>query len=287
MVRQRAVGRHRFRGQAGDPGAAPLVQTPAMERFSTSDGVGIAYRTWGDVSGAPPVVLHHGFIADAQLNWVATGVVDALVAAGRSVVAHDARGHGRSDTPHDPALYGEARMARDVAELADHLGLDAFDLVGYSMGGVTAVLAATEDPRIGRLVIGGIGSAVVELGGVDTRVMDRTALAEVLARPDGPDPAALENPTLAGFVAFVDAVGGDRLALAAQARSVHAAPIPLERITAPTLLIAGTEDDLASRPEVLVAAIPDCRLAAVPGDHMGALMGPDYTIALLAFLASA
>ena len=69
-----------------------------------------------------------------------------------------------------------------VSELADHLGFGAFDLVGYSMGGVTAVLVATRDPRIRRLVIGGIGSAVVELGGVDTRVMDRTALAAVLMR---------------------------------------------------------------------------------------------------------
>ena len=106
-----------------------------MERFTTSDGIGIAYRTWNDAAAGPPVLLHHGFIADAHLNWGITGVIDALVADGRRVVAHDARGHGRSDTPHDPARYGEARMALDVAELADHLGLDAFDLVGYSMGG--------------------------------------------------------------------------------------------------------------------------------------------------------
>jgi len=256
-----------------------------MERVTTSDGVGIAYRTWGDLDTEPPVVLHHGFIANAQLNWVMTGVVDALVEAGRSVVAHDARGHGRSDTPHDPALYGEARMALDVRELVDHLGLATYDLVGYSMGGVTAVLVATEDRRVGRLVVGGIGSAVVELGGVDTRAMDRTALAEALERPEGADPAEIEDAGVAAFLTFVDAVGGDRLALAAQARSVHRSPIPLEQITAPTLLVAGSDDPLASRPEVLVAAIPDARLQVVAGDHMGALMGPEYTPAVLAFLA--
>ncbi len=257
-----------------------------MERFTTSDGIGIAYRTWGDddagATDLPPVLLHHGFIANAHLNWVLPGVVDALVAAGRRVVAHDARGHGRSDAPHDPSLYGEARMAGDVSELADHLGLEAFDLVGYSMGGVTATITATQEPRVRRLVIGGIGSAIVELGGVDTRVMDRDALADVLEQDD---PGAITDPTIAAFRGFVDAVGGDRLALAAQARSVHRQAIPLDRITAPTLLLVGADDDLAARPEVLAEAIADCRIHVVPGDHMGALGDPGFTPALVAFLA--
>ncbi len=254
-----------------------------MERFTTSDGIAIAYRTWGDDADGPPVLLHHGFIANAQANWVMTGVVDALVAAGRRVVAHDARGHGRSDTPHDPALYGEARMARDLVELADHLGLGPFDLVGYSMGGVTATIAAaTEGARVRRLVIGGIGSAVVECGGVDTRVMDRDALADVL---EADEPPEVTDPTIAAFRGFVEAIGGDRLALAAQARSVHREPIALDRITAATLLLVGADDHLASRPEVLAAAIPDCRVHVVPGDHMGALMDPEFTPALVAHLA--
>jgi len=253
-----------------------------MERFTTSDGIGIAYRTWGETADLPPVVLHHGFIANAHLNWVLPGIVDSLVDAGRQVVAHDARGHGRSDTPHDPALYGEARMALDVGELADHLGLDRFDLVGYSMGGVTATIAATQEPRVRRLVIGGIGSAIVELGGVDTRVMDRDALAEVLEQDD---PGAVADPAIAAFRGFVDAVGGDRLALAAQARSVHRSPIALDRITAPTLLLVGADDDLATRPEVLAAAIPDCRVQVVAGDHMGALGDPGFTPAIVAHLA--
>jgi pimeloyl-ACP methyl ester carboxylesterase len=253
-----------------------------MESFTTTDGVGLVYRTWGDDAPGPPVLLHHGFIANAQLNWVLPGIVDALVAAGRRVVAHDARGHGRSDTPHDPALYGEARMARDVSELADHLGLDAFDLVGYSMGGVAATITATQEPRVRRLVIGGIGSAIVELGGVDTRVMDRDALADVLEQDD---PGELADPDIAAFRGFVDAVGGDRLALAAQARSVHRTPIALDRISAPTLLLVGADDHLASRPEVLAAAIADCRVQIVPGDHMGALVDPGFTPALVGHLS--
>ena len=49
-----------------------------MERFTTSDGIGIAYRTWNDDAAGPPVLLHHGFIANAHLNWEITGVIEAL-----------------------------------------------------------------------------------------------------------------------------------------------------------------------------------------------------------------
>jgi pimeloyl-ACP methyl ester carboxylesterase len=56
---------------------------PATERsFTTWDGIEIAYRQWGEPTRSPPVVLHHGFVADANANWVVPGVVDALQAAG-------------------------------------------------------------------------------------------------------------------------------------------------------------------------------------------------------------
>ena len=74
-----------------------------MKHFSSWDGIEIAYGEWGDETASTPVVLHHGFVANAEANWVATGVLDALLAAGRRVIAPDARGHGHSEKPHDPA----------------------------------------------------------------------------------------------------------------------------------------------------------------------------------------
>lgn len=68
------------------------------------------------------MLLLHGFAADARLNWEGPGVVEALVARGRHVLALDARGHGSSDKPHDDALYGEPVMARDVRQLIDRAG---------------------------------------------------------------------------------------------------------------------------------------------------------------------
>ncbi len=62
-----------------------------MDRFASFDGVEIAYQTWGTAGELPPVILHHGFIANANVNWVLPGIVTALTNAGRQVVALDAR----------------------------------------------------------------------------------------------------------------------------------------------------------------------------------------------------
>lgn len=254
-----------------------------MERFTSWDGVEIVYDVWR-AGGGTPVVLHHGFIADAAVNWVGPGVVAALAAAGRPVVALDARGHGRSGKPQDPASYGEAVMARDLRALLDRLGEPQVDLVGYSMGAVVALIAATQDPRIRRLVVGGVGVAVVELGGVDTRVLGTETLVAAL-RTD--DPGAIDDPRGAEFRALADAIGADREALAAQAAAVHASPIPLARVTVPTLILAGDADPMAARPEVLAAALPDAEVRFVAGDHMTAVGDPAFTAGIVEFLSAA
>ncbi len=213
-------------------------------------------------------MLHHGFAVDALLNWVFPGVVAALVADGRRVLAPDARGHGRSEAPHDPQRYGEATMAADLRALLDLIGADEVDLVGYSMGAIVSLLVATQDRRVRRLAIGGVGAGVVELGGVDTRAIASEAIIAALRAED---PATVDNPRALAFRQLADATGADRLALAAQASRRHHEPIALARITAPTLVLAGDADPLAVRPEVLAAAIAGARLERLSGDHLAAV----------------
>src|SRR4051794_18941877 len=94
-----------------------------MKRFASFDGLQIAYHEWGTASAsAPPVVLHHGFVADAASNFELPGIVDALVSAGRRVIGIDARGHGQSEKPHDADRYGFATMSRDLVTLIDLIG---------------------------------------------------------------------------------------------------------------------------------------------------------------------
>jgi pimeloyl-ACP methyl ester carboxylesterase len=86
------------------------------------------------------------------------------------------------------------------------------------------------------------------------------------------------------FRALVDMLGGDRLALAAAARSARSGPIELAAITAPTLVLAGDQDPFAAEPERLAAAIPAAALTLIPGDHLAAVMAPAFSAALVAFL---
>ncbi len=205
------------------------MSAPGSTRVRGRDGIEVAVHRWGAPGERPPVVLQHGFAADSPRNWQDSGVVAALLADGREVVAVDARGHGASDKPHDPARYGERAMAGDLSSVADALQLDRFDLAGYSMGGIVSLVLAGTDPRVRRLVV-------------------------------------------------------DRLALAAHARVVHAGPLPLGDITAPTLVVAGDADPLAVRPQVLADAVPGARVAVVPGDHLGAVRAPAFVEALVGFL---
>jgi pimeloyl-ACP methyl ester carboxylesterase len=254
-----------------------------MNRFASFDGLEIAYHEWGTPSSTPPVFLHHGFVADANSNWVYPGIVDALVAGGRRVVGIDARGHGHSEKPHDPARYGFAAMSRDLITLFDIVGTAEVDLVGYSMGGMVSVLTATRDPRIRRLVVGGVGSSIVELGSLDSRAVSVDELVDALLTDD----ASTIPPSVAGFRMLADALKADREALAAVMRSGDrlVGPIPLAEITADTLVLVGRDDALATRPEVLAAAIPGARLQLVEGDHLTALQDPVYAPTVVGFLA--
>jgi pimeloyl-ACP methyl ester carboxylesterase len=254
----------------------------APQRFRTFDGLQIAFYEWGERGSLPTVVLHHGFVANANANWQAPGVVSALVDAGRRVLAPDARGHGESDKPHDAASYGEQRMARDLCGLLEATGVREIDLVGYSMGAVVALLFAADDPRVRRLVVGGVGSGIVECGGVDRRALSNDSIIEAL-RTD--DPQSLDVAGARAFRSLADALGSDRQALVAQARSIYRGGVDLQRISAPTLVLAGEDDPLAIRPQVLVGALPNATLQLLDGDHMQTLADPHFATSIVEFLA--
>ncbi len=252
-----------------------------MPQFLSFDGVEIAYETWGTASERPPVLLHHGFIANAEINWVRPGIVTALTRAGRQVFALDARGHGASGKPHDPTFYGEAKMVRDLRQLVDLVGTEQVDLVGYSMGAIVSLSTASQDAHIRRLVVGGVGAGVVEAGGLDTRaVAGKTLVAALLAA----DPDTITQPIARAFRTLADRVGGDREALAAVAEARQVTSIPLQQITAPTLVIAGDSDPLAAHPELLASAIHNARLLLLPGDHLSVVLSPGFASAIVEFL---
>ena len=252
-----------------------------MESFASFDGTRIAYERWGPADEHGPVVLLHGFAVHTRLNWEVTGVMEHLVEVGHHVIGIDARGHGQSDKPHDPARYGEDLMAGDVSSLLDTLDPPMVDLVGYSMGAIVSLLVAVRDARVRSLVVGGVGASVVELGGLDTTAVPKEDVAAVLLAED---PASIAGNLAVGFRNLADLVDADRMALAAVAMAARTGRLPLGAITARTLVLAGTEDTLARRPEVLAAAIPTATLELVPGDHLAAVADAAFAQALVSFL---
>jgi pimeloyl-ACP methyl ester carboxylesterase len=89
--------------------------------------------------GRDLLLLHGG--ADNVETW--RELVPRLQPAFR-IAAYDARGHGRSPTPEEVSV---AQLVGDVFSVADHLGLDRPVLVGHSMGGINALLAAAAAER--------------------------------------------------------------------------------------------------------------------------------------------
>lgn len=253
-----------------------------MPTFASFDGLRLHYTVWEGDGAHRPVLLQHGFAADTNANWISTGVVAALRSAGFTVISLDARGHGRSEKPHDESRYTEDAMARDVSALLDELGLDEVSMVGYSMGAIIALTVTAADKRIRCLATGGVGSGIVDFGGVDLRVLKPADIAAALLAED---PASVP-PSGVPFRLLADAVGGDRRALAAVASASRQGRLDLSAIGVPTLVLAGEQDQLAAEPERLAAAIAGARLVRIPGDHMTAVMSPAFAEALVSFLSA-
>src|ERR1051325_10067345 len=111
------------------------------------NGVRIYTRRVGD--GPPVVVLHGG--PGAHHDYLLPQY-DRL-ALGRPLLYYDQRGGGRSPVPRDTPVGWREHVA-DLEALRDHWGLEQVTLLGYSWGGLLAVLYALEHPaRIDRLVL--------------------------------------------------------------------------------------------------------------------------------------
>jgi pimeloyl-ACP methyl ester carboxylesterase len=245
-----------------------------MKHFNSFDGLDIAYL---DVGEGAPVVLLHGFAADHYSNWVATSVVDDLVAGGRRVVAPDARGHGQSEKPHEPEAYGNDAMAKDVQALLDHLAIEHVDVVGYSMGSIVAGRLAPREPRVRSLVLGGVGG---EWTGSE-RPLDQVPIAEAL---ETDDPDGIESPVARAFRKFADSTGADRWALAANQRSRNATSSDVGLITVPTLVLTGDADSLAGSSESLAKRIPSATFRVIKGNHLSAVRDPEFSRSIVGFV---
>ncbi len=248
-----------------------------------SDGLRLAYRDEAPLGHDrdEAVLLIHGFASSADVNWVGTGWFETLRHDGRRTIAFDHRGHGSSDKPHDPALYATGAMAQDALRLLDHLEIARADVMGYSMGArVAAFLALAAPQRVRSVVIGGLGSHLVEGVGLPTGIADAM---------EAPSLDTLTDPMQRMFRRFAEAGGNDLAALAACIRGSRQSLTADEvgRIGMPSLVAVGTKDAVAGDPNRLVASLPAGELLDIPGrDHNPAVGDKVFKSGVLAFLAA-
>ena len=120
-------------------GLAHAAEIPTGQTFD-ANGVKIWYFVQGK---GDPVVLVHGWLSSATINWVLPGT-SALLTKDYQVIAPDMRGHGHSDKPLEEKAYGQ-ELAEDIRRLLDHLMIRKAHIVGYSMG---VLLPHTSSPSI-------------------------------------------------------------------------------------------------------------------------------------------
>lgn len=129
-----------------------VIGSAAMTIKARCAGVDIAYEVVGE--GTPLVLLHLMF--DTREFWWRSGYVDSFRSAGRQLVLIDASGHGDSSKPHDKKAYSLHRRANEVVAVLDDLKIETTEVLGYSMGGWTALgLVCHHSDRLRAAAIGG------------------------------------------------------------------------------------------------------------------------------------
>jgi pimeloyl-ACP methyl ester carboxylesterase len=248
---------------------------PPAHRFTGRDGLELAYRVIGD---GRPLILLHGFTATG-LQWLHHGPATALAKHGRRVILPDLRGHGESAQPHDPAHYPADVLADDGLALIDHLGLDDYDLGGYSLGGRIVLRMLTRGARPTHAVVAGQGIDAVN------RATDRTSRSHrvltALAHNDTIEPSSPE----ASLAHWIIQSGADPVALSHVLDSLVAtANTTLRQISTPTLVMVGDQDNEHASAAELATTLPSTQFVQVPGNHFTAIATPELAAAITAFL---
>lgn len=266
------------------------MTTTTTGTLARPDGVTLAYEDSGGTG--PLIVLTHGFTLTLRM-WDPT--VEALAGAGYRVVTWDARGHGATVTPEDPALYDLDAVVADLVALLDHLGADRAVLGGLSFGGYLALATWCAAPeRIRALILADTGPGYRN---PDAREgWNRQAVSRAAEIESGGMAALVDNPSSGSTEAVKAQVGFDRhRSVEAVARAVrgfltqHDGRVmeQLGAITVPALVLVGADDaPFRQASEVMAAKIPGAELVVIPdAGHVANLDQPAaFSAAVVDFL---
>jgi pimeloyl-ACP methyl ester carboxylesterase len=238
-----------------------------MGVVTTADGAQLAYQDEGP-EDAPPLLLLSGQ-ANSHRWWDELRV--PFAAAGFRTITFDYRGTGA--TRCEPGEWSTASFAADAAAVLDACGVQRALVYGTSMGGRVAQMLAL-DGRVARLVL-----ACTTPGG--PHAVERTMeVRRALANPDRAARRAVlidlfytpayprrEQSLLLGDPSMSAAASRAHLRVSAG----HDAYERLPEITAPTLVLHGSDDAMApaENARLLVYRIPRAILRITPGGRHG------------------
>jgi pimeloyl-ACP methyl ester carboxylesterase len=247
-------------------------------RLQVVEGEGGARLAVHRLGAGRPVLLLHGLFSSAQVNWIRFGHAARLAEAGFEAIMPDLRAHGASEAPHDRLSYPPDVLVKDSFALVAALGLADFDLGGFSLGARTAVRAVLAGLAPRRLILGGMG--IEGLGQWQHRsafFIDAIDNFETIKRGD---PHYLAQQFMKTMK--VDRVAA-RLLLGSVADTDAAA---LLRLTMPTLVVCGADDQDNGSAPALAEALPDGVYFEVPGTHMSSVTQPQFGEAIVRFLSA-
>jgi proline-specific peptidase len=260
-----------------------------MEGLTTEDGRTLAYRR----EGAGPTLVCHGGGPGFSASYLGDlGGLDERL----ELILLDPRGTGGSDRPADSSAYAINDYVGDLEELRRHLGLERLNLLGHSHGGVIAIAYAARHPeRVERLILAStlarwapgqeeaMQKAMESHSGEPWYADAKAALEEEQAGAFTTDEEmqALAFREFPFYFAHYDDAARDYLEIlhaeatnADTLRYFNQEVFPtfdlrpeLERISAPTLVIAGAEDFITGPPSAsdIEQGLADVSKVIIPG----------------------
>lgn len=243
------------------------------DSFQSIDGVKLAWRELGQ---GRPLLLIHGFMSEADTNWIKYGHAAALATAGYRVIMPDLRAHGLSGKPHEAKYYPRDVLADDQFALLAHLNIADYDLGGYSLGARTVSRMLARGATPGRAVISGMG-----LEG-----LTNTAHRGVHFRHVFDNLGHHEKGSSAWMAeAFIKSTGGDPDALRHILETfADTSEEEIAQWTLPVGVVCGEQDLDNGSAADLVASLRRGKLFAVPGNHMSAVIKPELGQAFVSAL---